>query len=253
MAHIQQPFTWPNLPDSGRRGDHLRQVRHASPSWSRRRRRARCSTPPRPSATTTPPTCSSSRARNSYELYIQPDPVIGLDIGHFHPPLTHRAAAGRAVDRLRHARPISTASTSPTTCWGRPRVDRRVRPIRARARRSRSSPRSRPSRRWGWSRRSTASSRRRSSARCATDAASPAEAQAQALARATRVEPRDHGRNGEVDGLKYCAPAAGRPAGAGARRRAASTAGSTTSSRSPTASRATTTRRASRPGATPSG
>jgi hypothetical protein len=25
--------------------------------------------------------------RNAYELYIQPDPVVGLDFGHFHPPL----------------------------------------------------------------------------------------------------------------------------------------------------------------------
>jgi hypothetical protein len=25
--------------------------------------------------------------RNSFELYVQPDPLVGLDIGHFHPPM----------------------------------------------------------------------------------------------------------------------------------------------------------------------
>jgi hypothetical protein len=93
MSHIQQPFTWPELPDSeiaralfGKYG--------VTPMV--------IPTPPlRTSlATTTTQRVNDSAflqqlaARHSYELYIQPDPVAGLEVGHFHPPLSFAPPQG---------------------------------------------------------------------------------------------------------------------------------------------------------------
>lgn len=87
MGTIEQPFIWPNLPDSevvrvifGKYG--------IVPSFV-------IPTPPTRTMldTTTTQRVSDARyllqlaRRNAYELFIQPDPLIGLDNGFFRPPL----------------------------------------------------------------------------------------------------------------------------------------------------------------------
>jgi hypothetical protein len=199
MAHIQQPFTWPNLPDSVAATAIFGKYAMVPNVF------------PTPPLRTILDTTSNQRdydatylfqlaARNNYELYVQPDPVIGLDIGHFHPPLTFMPPQGvlsidfgtqtnlnnfsASNDMLRptsvvgvttdpHTRaPIpSVAPVSTELPMGlEPALNRIIPP-----------PITRPA---------------------ATDAASPAEAQAQAFARASSSS-RAITANGEVDGLKY--------------------------------------------------
>ncbi len=202
MAHIQQPFTWPNSPDStvaqaifGKYGM-VPNVLLTPPS------RTQLDT------TTTQRTNDSAYLfqlayRNGYEIFVQPDPVIGRDIGHFHPPYTMLPPQGvLSIDFGRQTnltsfsvsndmlRPTSvvTASVDPNTrapipSFGavstdipmglEPALNRIIPP-----------PVERP-------------------AGC--DAANPAEVQMQALARATSSS-RTIQATGEVDGIKYARP-----------------------------------------------
>lgn len=202
MAHIQQPFTWPNVPDSvvaavifGR----YALVPVVVP------------TPPVRTMldTTTTQRVNDAQylqqlaARHSYELYVQPDPVAGLDMGHFHPPQialppqgvlsidfgtqTNLTSFSVSNDMLR---PTSVAAVSsdprtrapvPALAPASTDVPMGLEPTLARIV---PPPIERPA---------------------GTDAASPAEMQAQALARATDTS-RSVRASGEVDGLKYTRP-----------------------------------------------
>ncbi len=192
MAHIQQPFTWPNLPDSAVAAAIFGKYAMI-PSIDSRRRRLR----------TILDTTTNQRdydaaylfqlaSRNNYELYIQPDPVIGLDVGHFHPPLTHMPPQGvLSIDFGKQTNlssfTVSNDMLGPTSAsWARPS-------IRARARRFRRSRRFRPSCRWGWSRRSIASSRRRSRVPPPPTPPTRRRHRPQALRARQRIEPRHHG------------------------------------------------------------
>ena len=199
MAHIQQPFIWPNLPDSavaaaifGKYG----LVPIAVP------------TPPLRTVldTTTTQRANDSvylqqlASRNGYELYIQPDPVAGIDAGHFHPPLTVAPPQGvLSIDFGTQTNLLDFSVTNdmlaPTSVMGLSSEPRTRVPIPTIAPVSTEPPMGleptlnrilpppieRPA---------------------GTDAASPAEAQAQAMARAT-TSSRSVRASGEVDGLKY--------------------------------------------------
>lgn len=202
MAHIQQPFTWPNSPDS------------AIAAAIFGRYAIVPTVIPTPPLRTVLDTTTNQRdhdatylfqlaRRNNYELYIQPDPAIGRDFGHFHPPFTAVPPQGvlsidfgtqtnldsfhvsndmlaptgvMALSTDPHTRApipaVGLASTEPPMGL-EPALTRIVPP-----------PVERPA---------------------ATDAASPAEMQAQALARASRTS-RAISATGKVDGLKYTRP-----------------------------------------------
>lgn len=87
MAHIQQPFIWPNLPDS-------EVVRTIFAKYA-----LIPVVVPTPPSRTMVDTITTQRdtdaeyvmqlaGRNSYEIYLQPEPLSGLMMGHFHPALT---------------------------------------------------------------------------------------------------------------------------------------------------------------------
>lgn len=86
MALIQQPFTWPNMPDSVVAMTIFGKYACAP---------VVIPTPPTRTvldATTTQHANDATylmqlAQRNGYQLYIQPDPVVGIDMGHFHPPM----------------------------------------------------------------------------------------------------------------------------------------------------------------------
>lgn len=87
MNHIQQPMTWPNLPDS----EIVRTIygKYALVPFVL----------PTPPMRTMADVTTTQRIpdiryvkqlaeRNAYEYYVQPDPLAGMDVGHFHPPQT---------------------------------------------------------------------------------------------------------------------------------------------------------------------
>lgn len=203
MAHIQQPFPWPNMSDTmiaaaifGKYG--MIPV-----------------TMPLPPTRTIMDTTTVQRdhdadflhqlaGRNGYQLYIQPDPVIGLDTGHFHPPfLPPMPPQGvlsidfgkqtnlnsfNVSNNMLGPTSVVTASTEPKTRAPIPAVGpvSTDLPMGMEPTLNRIIP---PpiERRYG------------------TDAANPAEVQMQALARATESS-RAIRATGEVDGLKYARP-----------------------------------------------
>lgn len=199
MAHVQQPFPWPNLSDSAIAetifGNYamLALVDPLPPS--------------RTENDTTSNQCHYDAAyliqlagRNCFELYIQPAPVIGADVGHFHRPLTNASpqgvlsidfgkqtnlsdfsvsndmlrpasVAGSTIDPTTRAPIPSHAPVSTELPMGRePALNRFILPPAIRC--------------------------------TSTDAANPSEAQMQAFARAT-CSSRAITARGEVDGLKY--------------------------------------------------
>jgi len=202
MTHIQQPFIWPNMPDSGV-ATALFGKYGIGPTVL-----------PTPPLRTVADTTTTQRAndavylgqlarRNAYEFYIQPDPLAGIDLGHFHPPLitvppqgvlsidfgtqTNLVDFNVKNDMLRPTSVVGLSSEprtrAPIPALGpvgteipmglEPALARIVPP-----------PIERPA---------------------CTDAASPAEAQAQAMARASESS-RAIQADGEVDGLKYNRP-----------------------------------------------
>ena len=141
--------------------------------------------------------------RNAYELYIQPDPVAGLDIGHFHPPFSLVPPQGvLSIDFGSQTNltdfSVSNDMLKPTGVVAVSSEPRTRAPIPALAPvaieppmgleptliRIIPPPIERPA---------------------GTDAASPAEVQAQAFARANETS-RAVRANGTVDGLKYKRP-----------------------------------------------
>lgn len=202
MTHIQQPFTWPNMPDSVVATTIFGKYAIIP------------TVVPTPPVRTMLDTTTTQRVndsaylqqlaqRNSYELYVQPDPLVGRDFGHFHPPLTSVPPQGVlsidfgtqtnlidfsvANDMLRPTSVVTVASDprtrAPVPAFGsvstelpmglEPTLNRIIPP-----------PVVRPA---------------------GTDAASPAEVQSQALARATESS-RAVQANGQLDGLKYKRP-----------------------------------------------
>ncbi len=94
MGHVQVPMIWPNLPDS----EVARAIfaRYAvAPTFV-------FPTPPTRTMVDTTTTqhdkddayLQQLARRNAYEVFIQPDPVVGIDQGHFHPPMTFAPPQG---------------------------------------------------------------------------------------------------------------------------------------------------------------
>lgn len=81
----EQPFPWPNLPDSGIAATIFGKYAITPNPF-----------PTSPSRTvldvTTTQRTTDIRVlqrmaeRNAFECYVQPDPILGMDVGHFHPP-----------------------------------------------------------------------------------------------------------------------------------------------------------------------
>jgi hypothetical protein len=203
MAHIQQPFTWPNMPDST-----VATVIFAKYAMIPM---APVPTPPLRTMLDTTTTQRVNDAeylqqlaqRNAYELYVQPDPVVGLDVGHFHPPLavappqgvlsidfgtqTNLTDLSVSNDMLQPTSVVAVAS-EPRTRVPIPVVaPASIEPpmgLEPTLLRILPPPIERPA---------------------GTDAASPAEVTAQAFARATSSS-RAVRASGEVDGLRYNRP-----------------------------------------------
>jgi phage protein D len=202
MAHIQQPFTWPNSPDSVVAAAIFGRYAIVPTVF------------PTPPMRTNLDTTTNQRdydatylfqlaRRNNYELYIQPDPLVGRDFGHFHPPLTNVPPQGvLSIDfgtqTNLNSFQVSNDMLAPTAVTAVSSDPRTRAPIPAIAMASVEPPMGlepahnrilpppieRPA---------------------GTDAASPAEMQAQALARASRSS-RAISATGEIDGLKYNRP-----------------------------------------------
>lgn len=202
MAHIQQPFTWPNSPDSVVAAAIFGRYAIVPTVF------------PTPPLRTSLDTTTNQRdydatylfqlaRRNNYELYIQPDAVVGRDFGHFHPPLTTMPPQGvlsidfgtqtnlnsfQVSNDMLAPTAVTAVSTDPRTRAPIPAITMAsVEPpmgLEPALNRILPPPIERPA---------------------GTDAASPAEMQAQALARASRSS-RAISATGEVDGLKYNRP-----------------------------------------------
>jgi hypothetical protein len=82
----EQPFPWPNLPDSAIAASIFGKYAIVPNPF------------PTPPSRTVLDVTTTQRAtdirvlkrmaeRNAYECYVQPDPILGMDVGHFHPPL----------------------------------------------------------------------------------------------------------------------------------------------------------------------
>ena len=86
MTHVDMPFPWPNAPDSAIAAAIFGKYAMLPLVFP---------TPPTRTVMTTITTQRGNDAslllqlaeHNGYEVYVQPDPVTGLDVGHFHPPL----------------------------------------------------------------------------------------------------------------------------------------------------------------------
>jgi hypothetical protein len=96
MQHIVQPFTWPNMPDSTIAATILGKYGIVPVTIP---------TPPTRTIrdTTTTQTVSDHAflrqlaAFHSYQLYLQPDPLIGIDMGHFRPIVSMLAMPPQGV------------------------------------------------------------------------------------------------------------------------------------------------------------
>ncbi|HEY7427560.1 MAG TPA: hypothetical protein VH682_25235 [Gemmataceae bacterium] len=199
MAHVQGPFSWPNCPD------------HVVAATIFGKHGIIPAVHPTPASRTVHDTISNQRdhdstylfqlaARNSYELYLQPDPLAGRDIGHFHPPLTNLAPQGVlsidfGVQTNLNSFDVADDMLAPTGV-SRMAVDLRTRaPISADGAESTELP-------MGLVPALRRIDRPPLERPVASDAANPAEARTQALARATSSS-RAIRATGEVDGLKY--------------------------------------------------
>jgi len=203
MAVIEQPFIWPNLPDS----EVARVIfgKYAIvPSYI-------VPTPPTRTQldTTTTQRVSDARylmqlaRRNAYEVFIQPDPVVGVDNGFFRPPLPVQPPQGVlsidfGTETNLHSFQVSNDMLRPTSVVSLSSDPRTRAPIPALAPvatdppmglepsllRILPPPIERPAE---------------------TDAANPAEVQSQATARVNQTS-RAVNASGEVDGLRFKRP-----------------------------------------------
>jgi phage protein D len=202
MSHVQTPLPWPNLPDSAIAASIF--TKHA----------IRSVILPTPLTRTERDTTTIHRGydaaflmqlarRNHYEVYLQPDPLTGRDVGHFHPPLISAPPQGTlSVDfgtetnlRAFHVSNNMLRPTSVVTASSDPHTRARA-TLRAGA--SLDPP----------------MGQQQTLARIlvppvkrlyGTGAANLAEAQRQAEAHAT-ISSRTVQASGEVDGLKYSRP-----------------------------------------------
>lgn len=202
MQHIQLPFTWPNLPDAAIAAAIF--ARYAVIPVV-------VPTPPTRTMLDTTTTQREHDAawlmrlarRTRYEVYVQPDPVLGLDMGHFHPPLTTSPPQGvLSVDFGSQTNLISfdvnydmLAPTSVVTASSDPKT--RV-PVPAVAPAGIDPP-------MGLEPALNRILPPPVELDFGGDAANPAEAQTQALARATRSS-RAVRATGQVDGIKLARP-----------------------------------------------
>jgi hypothetical protein len=93
MAHIDQPFPWPNAPDNTVATAIFAKYGMTPLAFP---------TPPTRTLMTTTTTQRGTDAslllqlaqHNSFEVYIQPNPFTGIDVGHFHPPLVFPVMQG---------------------------------------------------------------------------------------------------------------------------------------------------------------
>lgn len=159
--------------------------------------------------TTTVQRCNDARfllqlaARHAFELYIQPDPLLGTDLGHFHPPLT--TMPPQAVLSIDFGRQTNLESFEVSNDMGRPTtalattLDPRTRaPVSSLGNASTDLP-------MGSQPALTRSASPPVERLAATDAANPSEAVSQAMARASETS-RAITATGEVDGLKFGRP-----------------------------------------------
>ena len=203
MAHIEQPFTWPNMSD-----DVIATQIFARYGMI-------------PVVTPAPPfrtmldTTTTQRgtdaaflrqlaARNSFSLYIQPEPISGRDMGHFHPPLIPPLppqgvlSADFGAQTNLDSFSISNDMLRPTGVVGAKSDPRTRAPIPVVAPVAAEMPMGLEP---ALNRIIPPPIERMHS----TDSASPAEAQHQAMTRATESA-RTIRASGEVDGLKYARP-----------------------------------------------
>lgn len=85
MNHQEQPFPWPNLPDSAIAATvfgKYAMIPNTFPTSSTRTVLDVTTT----QRTTDIRVLKRMAERNAYECYVQPDPILGTDVGHFHPP-----------------------------------------------------------------------------------------------------------------------------------------------------------------------
>jgi hypothetical protein len=203
MAHVQQPFTWPNLPDS--------EVARAIFAKYAVAPLMVVPTPPQRTMVDTTTTQRANDAvylhqlaeRNAYELYIQPDPAAGLDVGHFHPPLALVPPQGvLSIDFGTQTNltdfSVSNDMLRPTGVVALSSEPRSRAPIPAVAPAATEPP-------MGLEPTLTRIIPPPIERPAGTDAASPAEVQAQAMARANETS-RALRATGGVDGLKYKRP-----------------------------------------------
>jgi hypothetical protein len=204
MAHKETPVPWPNVPDSEVARFIFEKYAMIPAAFP---------TPPTRTFLTTTTTQRGYDASllqqlaqyNSFELYIQPEPVSGRDIGYFRPPLSDPVPQGvlsidfgtqtnllsfNVVNDMLQPTSVVTAAPDPmtgvpTTVPASVSIDP---PMGREPNLNRFLPLPPPIERM----------------RC-TDAANPAELQIRALARATSSS-RSIRASGEVDGLKYSRP-----------------------------------------------
>jgi len=203
MGHIQQPFIWPSMPDS----EVVRAIfaRYAiAPTF----------VVPTPPTRTIVDTTTTQHAydnaylrqlaqRNAYELYIQPDPIAGVDMAHFHPPLMVAPPQGVLSIDFGSQTNLSNFSVDyqmlqPTGVLGLSVEPKSRIPIPAVAPVAVEPP-------MGLEPTLLRIIPPPIERAMTNDAANPAEAQFQALARATQSS-RALRASGEVDGLKYNRP-----------------------------------------------
>jgi len=93
MAHVEQAMPWPNMPDNGVVLAIFAKYGMTPLAFP---------TPPTRTMVTTTTTQRGTDAglllqlahTHSYEVYVQPDPLSGLDVGHFHPALVFPISQG---------------------------------------------------------------------------------------------------------------------------------------------------------------
>lgn len=203
MGHIQQPFIWPCMPDS----EVVRAIfaRYAVPPTF---------VVPTPPTRTAMDTTTTQHAhdnayirqlaqRNAYELYIQPDPIAGIDQGHFHPPLVVAPPQGVLSIDFGSQTNMSSFNVDyqmlqPTSVFGLSVEPKSRIPIPAIAPVAAEPP-------MGLEPTLLRIIPPPIERQMSNDSASPAEAQFQALSRATQSS-RALRASGEVDSLKYNRP-----------------------------------------------
>jgi hypothetical protein len=203
MAHVEEPHPWPNMSDD-------KIVARIFAKYAMIP--ATVQTPPLRIESETTTTQRGTDAailnqlagRHGYSLYIQPEPVTGRDIGHFHPPLMPpkppQGVLSVDFGTQTNMRNFSVTNDMmrPTTVIGAPSDPRSRLPVPIVAPASTEMP-------MGLQPTLSRIIPPRVEVRYGTDSASPQEAQFEALARATESS-RSITASGEVDGLKYARP-----------------------------------------------